>query len=99
MTNRLAAETSPYLMQHANNPVDSYPWGPEALERARVKDRPVFLSLPYSASHWCHVMVPESFETPATAEQLNRDFVAIKVDREERPDLDDVYMAAVHTMT
>ena len=99
MTNRLAAETSPYLLQHANNPVDWYPWGPEALERARSDDKPIFLSIGYSACHWCHVMERESFENPAIAEQLNREFVAIKVDREERPDLDDVYMAAVQTMT
>ncbi len=99
MTNRLAAETSPYLLQHAHNPVDWYPWGPEALERARSEDRPIFLSIGYSACHWCHVMERESFENETIAEQLNRDFVAIKVDREERPDLDDVYMAAVQAMT
>jgi uncharacterized protein len=99
MTNRLAAETSPYLLQHANNPVDWYPWGPEALERAKVEDRPIFLSIGYSACHWCHVMERESFEDESLAEQLNRDFVPIKVDREERPDLDDVYMAAVQAMT
>ncbi|HEY7464584.1 MAG TPA: thioredoxin domain-containing protein [Candidatus Limnocylindria bacterium] len=99
MTNRLARETSPYLLQHAENPVDWYPWGPEALERARELDRPIFLSIGYSACHWCHVMAHESFEDAETAEQLNRDFVPIKVDREERPDLDDVYMAAVQAMT
>ena len=99
MTNRLANETSPYLLQHAHNPVDWYPWGPEALARARELDRPIFLSIGYSACHWCHVMERESFEDEATAEQLNRDFVAIKVDREERPDLDDVYMAAVQALT
>ena len=99
MTNRLAAETSPYLLQHADNPVDWYPWGSEALERARAEDKPIFLSIGYSACHWCHVMAHESFEDPAVAAQLNRDFVAIKVDREERPDLDDVYMAAVQTLT
>jgi uncharacterized protein YyaL (SSP411 family) len=98
-TNRLARATSPYLLQHAHNPVDWYPWGPEALERARELDRPIFLSIGYSACHWCHVMERESFENAAIAEQLNRDFVAIKVDREERPDLDDVYMAAVQAMT
>ncbi len=97
--NRLAGETSPYLLQHAHNPVDWYPWGPEALERARATDRPIFLSIGYAACHWCHVMERESFEDEATAEQLNRDFVAIKVDREERPDLDQVYMAAVQAMT
>jgi uncharacterized protein YyaL (SSP411 family) len=98
-TNRLAAETSLYLLQHAHNPVDWYPWGPEALERARTLDRPIFLSIGYSACHWCHVMERESFEDEATAAQLNADFVPIKVDREERPDLDDVYMAAVQAMT
>ena len=97
--NRLADETSPYLLQHAHNPVDWYPWGPEALNRAKELDRPIFLSIGYSACHWCHVMERESFEDPETAAQLNRDFVAIKVDREERPDLDDVYMAAVQAMT
>jgi uncharacterized protein YyaL (SSP411 family) len=98
-TNRLAGETSPYLLQHAHNPVGWYPWGPEALERAKAEDRPIFLSIGYSACHWCHVMERESFESEAIAEQLNRDFVPIKVDREERPDLDDVYMAAVQAMT
>jgi uncharacterized protein len=98
-TNRLANETSPYLLQHAHNPVDWYPWGPEALERAKAEDRPIFLSIGYSACHWCHVMERESFENPEIAAQLNRDFVPIKVDREERPDLDDVYMAAVQAMT
>jgi uncharacterized protein len=97
--NRLATETSPYLLQHATNPVDWYPWGAEALERARAEDKPIFLSIGYSACHWCHVMAHESFEDPAVAAQMNRDFVAIKVDREERPDLDDVYMAAVQTLT
>jgi uncharacterized protein YyaL (SSP411 family) len=97
--NRLARETSPYLLQHARNPVDWYPWGPEALERARAEDRPIFLSIGYSACHWCHVMERESFEDPAVAELLNRHFVPIKVDREERPDLDDIYMAAVQAMT
>jgi uncharacterized protein YyaL (SSP411 family) len=99
MTNRLATETSPYLLQHANNPVEWYPWGAEALERARAEDKPIFLSIGYSACHWCHVMAHESFEDPAIAAQLSRDFIAIKVDREERPDLDDVYMAAVQTLT
>jgi len=97
--NRLASATSPYLLQHADNPVDWYPWGAEALARARSEDRPIFLSIGYSACHWCHVMAHESFEDPGTAERLNRDFVAIKVDREERPDLDDVYMGAVQAMT
>ncbi|HLQ48736.1 MAG TPA: thioredoxin domain-containing protein [Candidatus Dormibacteraeota bacterium] len=99
MPNRLADETSPYLLQHANNPVDWYPWGPEALARARDEDKPIFLSIGYAACHWCHVMERESFENEATAGDLNRDFVAIKVDREERPDLDQVYMAAVQAMT
>jgi uncharacterized protein len=99
MPNRLAGETSPYLLQHANNPVDWYPWGPEALARARDEDKPIFLSIGYAACHWCHVMERESFEDAATAADLNRDFVAIKVDREERPDLDQVYMAAVQAMT
>jgi len=97
--NRLAGESSPYLFQHRDNPVDWYPWGEEAFTRARAEDRAVLLSVGYSACHWCHVMAHESFEDPTIAEQLNRDFVAIKVDREERPDLDDVYMAAVQTMT
>ena len=99
MPNRLAAETSPYLLQHANNPVDWYPWGPEALEKARAQDRPIFLSIGYSACHWCHVMERESFENPEIAALMNEHFVSIKVDREERPDLDDVYMAAVQAMT
>ncbi|MFO7179270.1 MAG: thioredoxin domain-containing protein [Pseudomonadota bacterium] len=94
MANRLANETSPYLLQHANNPVDWYPWGEEALRRAREEDKPIFLSIGYAACHWCHVMERESFENPEIAEVLNRHFVSIKVDREERPDLDDVYMAA-----
>jgi uncharacterized protein YyaL (SSP411 family) len=98
-TNRLAGETSPYLLQHAHNPVDWYPWGPEALARAKAEDRPIFLSIGYAACHWCHVMERESFEDEATAQQLNRDFVPIKVDREERPDLDQVYMSAVQAMT
>ena len=97
--NRLAGETSPYLLQHAHNPVDWYPWGPEALERARALDRPVFLSIGYAACHWCHVMERESFEDPATAAFLAEHFVAIKVDREERPDLDAVYMDAVQAIT
>ncbi len=99
MANHLVGQTSPYLLQHVHNPVDWYPWSTEALERARAEDRPIFLSIGYSACHWCHVMERESFEDPEIAAQLNRDFVAIKVDREERPDLDDVYMAAVQAMT
>jgi uncharacterized protein len=98
-TNRLANETSPYLLQHAHNPVDWYPWGPEALARARETDRPIFLSIGYAACHWCHVMERESFEDEATAADLNAGFVAIKVDREERPDLDAIYMDAVQAMT
>jgi hypothetical protein len=98
-TNRLASETSPYLLQHAHNPVDWYPWGREALARARDLDRPIFLSIGYAACHWCHVMERESFEDEATASDLNGSFVAIKVDREERPDLDTIYMAAVQAMT
>ena len=98
-TNRLANETSPYLLQHAHNPVDWYPWGKEALQRARSLDRPIFLSIGYAACHWCHVMERESFEDEATARDLNDHFVAIKVDREERPDLDAIYMDAVHAMT
>jgi len=99
VTNRLAQETSPYLRQHAENPVDWYPWGTEAFELARSQDRPVLLSVGYSACHWCHVMAHESFEDPATAEIMNRDFVTIKVDREERPDIDAIYMEATQAMT
>ena len=99
MSNRLAGETSPYLLQHANNPVDWYPWGPDALAAARILDRPIFLSIGYAACHWCHVMERESFEHEPTARYLNDHFVAVKVDREERPDLDQVYMAAVQSMT
>ena len=99
MSNRLADETSPYLLQHAHNPVDWYPWGAEALERAKRDDRPIFLSIGYAACHWCHVMERESFENPDIARVMNEHFVSIKVDREERPDLDDVYMAAVQAMT
>ena len=99
MPNRLAEETSPYLLQHADNPVDWYPWGPEALERARAEDRPILLSVGYSACHWCHVMEHESFEEPETAALMNERFVNVKVDREERPDLDAIYMAAVQQMT
>jgi uncharacterized protein YyaL (SSP411 family) len=99
MPNRLIHETSPYLLQHAHNPVDWYPWGEAAFARARGEDKPVFLSIGYSACHWCHVMERESFENEAIAEMLNRDFVAIKVDREERPDIDSIYMQAVQLMT
>src|SRR6202035_5142902 len=96
---RLARERSPYLLQHAQNPVDWYPWGDEAFARARTEDRPVFLSVGYSACHWCHVMAHESFEDADTAEDLNRHFVSVKVDREERPDVDAVYMEAVQAVT
>ncbi|MCC6316493.1 MAG: thioredoxin domain-containing protein [Gemmatimonadaceae bacterium] len=99
MPNRLATETSPYLLQHANNPVDWYPWGPEALERAKREDRPILLSIGYAACHWCHVMEHESFENAAIAQLMNAQFVNIKVDREERPDLDAIYMQAVQAMT
>ena len=99
MPNRLIDETSPYLLQHANNPVDWYPWGEEALSRARDEDKPILLSIGYSACHWCHVMERESFENDAIAEIMNRHFVNIKVDREERPDLDAVYMEAVQMLT
>src|SRR4051812_45125064 len=92
--NRLIRETSPYLLQHAHNPVDWYPWGPEALARAKAEDKPILLSIGYSACHWCHVMERESFENEQIAGILNAGYVAIKVDREERPDLDDIYMAA-----
>ena len=98
-TNRLAGETSPYLLQHATNPVDWYPWGPEALSRAKAKGTPIFLSIGYSACHWCHVMEHESFENPEIAALMNEHFVNIKVDREERPDLDQIYMSAVMAMT
>ena len=97
--NRLAAETSPYLLQHADNPVDWYPWGEEALERAAREGKPILLSVGYSACHWCHVMAHESFEDPDTAELMNRLFVNVKVDREERPDLDKIYQSAQHLLT
>ncbi len=98
MPNRLARETSPYLQQHAHNPVDWYPWGPEALERAKREDKPILLSIGYSACHWCHVMERESFENDATAKVMNEWFVSVKVDREERPDLDQVYQLVVQLM-
>ncbi len=97
--NRLQHETSPYLLQHASNPVDWFPWGEEALERARTQDKPILLSIGYAACHWCHVMERESFEDPETAALMNERFVSIKVDREERPDLDAIYMDAVQAMT
>ena len=96
--NRLATQTSPYLLQHANNPVDWYPWGPEALERAEREDKPILLSIGYAACHWCHVMERESFEDETTAALMNEHFVSIKVDREERPDIDAIYMDAVQSM-
>ncbi|MGH2375357.1 MAG: thioredoxin domain-containing protein [bacterium] len=99
MPNRLASETSPYLLQHANNPVEWYPWGEDALRRAREEDKPIFLSIGYAACHWCHVMEHESFEDPAVAAVMNEHFISIKVDREERPDLDDIYMKAVVAIT
>jgi uncharacterized protein len=99
MANRLADETSPYLLQHKDNPVDWYPWGPEALERARAEERPILLSVGYSACHWCHVMERESFEDPETAAFMSEHFVCVKVDREERPDVDAIYMEAVQGMT
>jgi len=98
-TNRLAREKSPYLLQHAHNPVDWYPWGEEAFEKARRENKPIFLSIGYSTCHWCHVMAHESFENEATAVIMNRDFVNIKVDREERPDVDRVYMTFVQATT
>lgn len=97
--NWLSEETSPYLLQHAENPVHWYPWGPRALERARKEDKPIFLSIGYSTCHWCHVMARESFQDQAVAERLNRDFISVKVDREERPDIDGVYMQACLAMT
>ncbi|MDE2975041.1 MAG: thioredoxin domain-containing protein [Gemmatimonadota bacterium] len=99
MPNRLASETSPYLLQHANNPVEWHPWGEEALALARERDRPILLSIGYSACHWCHVMERESFEDAETAQLMNRSFVNVKVDREERPDVDSIYMRAVQAMT
>jgi uncharacterized protein len=98
-TNRLINETSPYLLQHAHNPVDWYPWSEEAFERAKAEDKPVLLSIGYSACHWCHVMERESFENEAIAKLMNENFISIKVDREERPDLDSIYMTAVQLMT
>src|ERR687885_42594 len=99
MANRLASETSPYLLQHKDNPVDWYPWGEEALARARDEDKPIVLSIGYSACHWCHVMERESFEDEQTAALMNERFVCIKLDREERPDLDAIYMEACVAMT
>jgi len=97
--NKLISEKSPYLLQHAHNPVDWYPWGPEAFERARKEDKPIFLSIGYSTCHWCHVMEEESFEDPQVARLMNQTFVCIKVDREERPDIDNIYMTLCQMMT
>ena len=97
--NRLAHETSPYLLQHASNPVDWYAWGEEAFAAARGRDVPIMLSIGYSACHWCHVMEHESFADDAVAEVMNRLFVSVKVDREERPDVDAIYMDAVVSLT
>ena len=99
MANRLANETSPYLLQHAENPVDWHPWGEEALGRARAEDKPILVSIGYAACHWCHVMERESFEDPEVAALMNEHFVPVKVDREERPDVDAIYMDAVQAMT
>ena len=99
MSNRLRYETSPYLLQHAGNPVDWYPWGKEAFEKAVREDKPVFLSIGYSTCHWCHVMAHESFENEEIAQILNQYFVAVKVDREERPDVDSVYMSVCQALT
>src|SRR4051812_45135978 len=99
MPNRLAGETSPYLLQHKDNPVDWYPWGDEAFEKAKTENKPVFLSVGYSSCHWCHVMAHESFEDASVAELLNKHFVSVKLDREERPDLDEAYMTAVQIST
>ncbi|MDD9206361.1 thioredoxin domain-containing protein, partial [Georgenia sp. 10Sc9-8] len=99
MTNRLADAQSPYLLQHADNPVDWYPWGEEAFAEARRRDVPLLISVGYAACHWCHVMAHESFEDPATAALMNERFVNVKVDREERPDVDAVYMTATQATT
>jgi len=97
--NLLSKEKSPYLLQHANNPVHWYPWGEAAFAKAKAEDKPVFLSIGYSTCHWCHVMEHESFENPEIAEVMNKYFVSIKVDREERPDVDNIYMKAVMSLT
>ena len=94
MSNRLKNEASPYLRQHSENPVDWYPWGEEAFEKARAEDKPIFLSIGYSTCHWCHVMAHESFENKSIADILNYYFVPVKLDREERPDVDSIYMQA-----
>ena len=99
MADRLARSTSPYLRQHAGNPVDWWEWGPDALAEARRRDVPLLVSIGYASCHWCHVMAHESFEDPEVAAVMNRGFVNVKVDREERPDLDAAYMAATQAMT
>ena len=99
MSNRLAKETSPYLLQHKDNPVDWYPWCDEAFDRAEKDDKPIFLSIGYSACHWCHVLAHESFEDEEIAKLLNKHFISIKVDKEERPDVDSVYMAVCQAFT
>ena len=98
MPNRLINETSPYLLQHAHNPVEWFPWGDEAIAKAREEDKPILVSIGYSACHWCHVMERESFEDAETAALMNRHFINIKIDREERPDLDHIYMDAVQAI-
>src|SRR6478736_1835918 len=98
-TNHLINEKSPYLLQHAHNPVDWYPWGSEAFDRAKRENKPIFLSIGYSTCHWCHVMEAESFSNPEIAEVMNRNFVSIKVDREERPDVDRLYLAYVESVS
>ena len=99
MANRLENEKSPYLLQHAENPVEWYPWGEEAFEKAEREDRPIFLSIGYSTCHWCHVMERESFEDAEVAGLMNEAFVSVKVDREERPDIDNVYMTVCHMLS
>ncbi|MFR2712462.1 MAG: DUF255 domain-containing protein [Frisingicoccus sp.] len=99
MSNRLKNEKSPYLLQHGDNPVDWYPWGDEAFKKAADENKPVFLSIGYSTCHWCHVMAHESFEDEKVAELLNKNFISIKVDREERPDIDAVYMSVCQALT
>ena len=96
--NRLIFEQSPYLLQHAANPVDWYPWSKEAFEKAVLEDKPIFLSIGYTTCHWCHVMSEKTFDHPAVAQQLNEHFVAIKIDRDEHPDIDQIYMNAVQIM-
>ena len=97
--NRLSHSASPYLLQHKDNPVEWFPWGEEAFEKARLEQKPIFLSIGYSTCHWCHVMAHESFENRATAQLMNTHFVNVKVDREERPDVDRIYMAYVQALT